>query len=88
MKYLGLSLLLATTVLALPAARADEEKPEWTGFLNMIYARPFGIKSVADQADKQEKPKNRLGTGLIVLMPNGGGPVLPSKPPADQELGQ
>lgn len=88
MKYLVLSLLLATTALAAPAARADEEKPEWTGFLNMIYARPFGIKSVADQADKQEKPKNRLGTGLIVLMPNGGGPVLPSKPPADQELGQ
>lgn len=88
MKYLVLSLLLAGTALPVTAARADEPQPEWTGFLNMIYARPFGIKTVADEADKKEKPKNRLGTGLIVLMPNGGGPVLPSKPPPDQELGQ
>ena len=88
MKYLVLSLLVATAVLPATAARADEQEPEWTGFLNMIYARPFGIKTVADEADKKEKPKNRLGTGLIVLMPNGGGPVLPSKPPPDQQLGQ
>jgi len=88
MKYLVLSLLLATTALSATAARADEAQPEWTGFLNMIYARPYGIKTVADEADKQEKPKNRLGTGLIVLMPNGGSPLLPSKPPPDQELGQ
>jgi hypothetical protein len=88
MKYLVLTLLVATAALPATPVRADEEKPEWTGFLNMIYARPFGIKSVADQADKQEKPKNRLGTGLIVLMPNGGSPILPSKPPPDQELGQ
>lgn len=86
MKHIVLSLLLAAAVI--PAARAEEPQPEWTGFLNMIYARPFGIKTVADEADKREKPKNRLGTGLIVLMPNGGGPVLPSKPPPDQELGQ
>ena len=88
MKYLVLSLLVATAALPATSARAEEEKPEWTGFLNMIYARPFGIKSVADEADKKEKPKNRLGTGLIVLMPNGGSPILPSKPPPDQELGQ
>jgi len=88
MKYLVLPLLVAPAVLPATPVRADEEKPEWTGFLNMIYARPYGIKTVADQADKKEKPKNRLGTGLIVLMPNGGGPLLPSKPPADQELGQ
>jgi len=88
MKYLVLSLLVATAALPATSARADEEKPEWTGFLNMIYARPFGIKSVADEADKKEKPKNRLGTGLIVLMPNGGGPLLPSKPPPDQDLSQ
>ena len=88
MKYLVLSLLLATTVVPATSARSDEPEPEWTGFLNMIYARPFGIKTVADEADKKEKPKNRLGTGLIVLMPNGGGPILPSKPPPDQELGQ
>lgn len=88
MKYLVLSLLVAAAALPTTAARADEQQPEWTGFLNMVYARPFGIKTVADEADKKEKPKNRLGTGLIVLMPNGGGPVLPSKPPADQDLGQ
>ena len=88
MKYLILSLLVATAALPAASVRADEPLPEWTGFLNMVYARPFGIKSVADEADKREKPKDRLGTGLIVLMPNGGGPVLPSKPPADQELEQ
>ena len=87
MKHLVLSLLLAAAIV--PAARADEPpKPEWIGFLNMVYARPFGIKSAADDADKHEKASNRLGTGLIVLMPNGGGPLLPSKPPADQDLAQ
>jgi hypothetical protein len=86
MKQIVLSLLLAAAVI--PAARAEEPQPEWTGFLNMVYARPFGIKSAADEADKREKPNNRLGTGLIVLMPGGQAPLLPSKPPADQELGQ
>jgi hypothetical protein len=87
MKHLVLSLLVAAAVI--PAARAEEpQQQEYTGFLNMIYARPFGIKSVADEADKQEKASSRLGTGLIVLMPNGGGPLLPSKPPPDQDLGQ
>jgi hypothetical protein len=87
MKHLVLSLLLVASLI--PAARAEEpQEQEYTGFLNMIYARPFGIKSVADEADKQEKASNRLGTGLIVLMPNGGGPLLPSKPPIDQDLSQ
>ena len=84
MKQLVLSLLIAASLS--PAARAEEpQQQEYTGFLNMIYARPFGIKSVADEADKHEKARDRLGTGLIVLMPNGGGPLLPSKPPVNPE---
>ena len=60
MKHLVLSLLIAAAVI--PAARAEEpQQQEYTGFLNMIYARPFGIKSVADEADKQEKASSKEG---------------------------
>lgn len=84
MKYIALAVLIAATMAS--AAQAGE--PEWTGFLNMIYARPFGIKSVADEQDLKEKPKNWIGTGLIILMPGGQAPLLPSKPPAGQDLDQ
>ena len=84
MKRLALALLFALSL----APQAGAQNGEPIGYLNIIWARPFGIKSEADVADLKEAPKNRIGTGFIVLMPVGGGPLLPSKPPADQQLDQ
>jgi len=84
MKHLIFSLLIAATALPAVPVSAEEDIPH---VLNIYYVRPFGIKSVADEVDKMDKPKNRLGTGFVILMGNSGKPSLPSKPNPEEPLG-
>jgi hypothetical protein len=63
MKILSVALMLALVLP--PAASAGEHVILWN--LQIIYARGAGIKTFADEREKYEKKRNRLGTGLLVL---------------------
>jgi hypothetical protein len=64
MKALTIALL---TTLSLPYAALAQDHiylvPE------IHYVRGTGIQTVADERDRYEKPKNRIGSGLVLINP-------------------
>jgi hypothetical protein len=71
MKILTLAFLGAIVL----ATAAQAEEGVYIGTVNIIYVRGSGIPTVADEIEKREKPRNRLGSGLLIL--GGMQPVAP-----------
>ena len=76
MKIIALALILA---IAFPAAAfaGNDAYGIVIGNVQIIYVRGAGIKTVADERDKYEKRRNRLGSGLLIL---GAWPPVPPMP--------
>jgi hypothetical protein len=75
MKISAFALLLAIVLSSTAAAHELILLPG----TNILYVRGSGLKTVADERDKYEKRRNRLGSGIIILGAPRPIPPVPHK---------
>jgi hypothetical protein len=73
-----LVLALAALIALSSGAAARERILFWN--LQLINARAAGIKTFADEQEKSLKPRDRLGTGLLILGDTRPVPPVPHRP--------
>lgn len=65
MKMLTLYLLAAVALAT--AAHAQEAPYVYVGNVKIIYVRGSGVPTAVDEIEKREKPRNRIGAGLLLV---------------------